>query len=162
MRAIRNAARAIIVHDGKILTIECSDSQGPFYLLPGGGQEHGETLIEALRRECREEISADVDVRELRFVRDCLSTTQELAIFQPDIHQVEFLFLCDLCDGAEAQPGAAPDGPQTGIAWLPLDRLWELRLFPLALRSILSTCFDSDGRETGSGARAHVYIGDTH
>src|SRR4051812_20953461 len=38
---IRTAARALIVRDGKILTVVLRDREGDFYVLPGGGQAHG-------------------------------------------------------------------------------------------------------------------------
>lgn len=48
---IRNSAKAIIIEDGKILFTKNKTENGLFYLLPGGGQEHDETLVEALKRE---------------------------------------------------------------------------------------------------------------
>ena len=62
---IRNAARAIIVNDGKILLNKNQNSLGDmcfgiskgavYYDLPGGGQNQYETLEEAVIRECLEE-----------------------------------------------------------------------------------------------------------
>mgnify|MGYP001246774977 FL=1 len=56
MRHIRTAARALIILDKKVLTIKMCDKTGIFYILPGGGQRHGESLTDALIRECLEEI----------------------------------------------------------------------------------------------------------
>ena len=50
----RNSAKAVILKDNKLLAIEKVDRDGQWYLLPGGGQEFGETLIDALKRECLE------------------------------------------------------------------------------------------------------------
>ncbi|WP_328824259.1 NUDIX hydrolase [Metabacillus schmidteae] len=49
---IRNSSKAIIMNsDGdKILLTKNRDREGFFYLCPGGGQEHGETLHEALKK----------------------------------------------------------------------------------------------------------------
>ncbi|MEM1095652.1 MAG: hypothetical protein AAGJ10_13715, partial [Bacteroidota bacterium] len=46
--------RALVIFKGKLLTIKMQDSSGIFYILPGGGQRHGETLREGLMRECLE------------------------------------------------------------------------------------------------------------
>lgn len=49
---IRNSAKAVILKDSKILLTRNIDNEGVFYLFPGGGQDHGETLTEAVKREC--------------------------------------------------------------------------------------------------------------
>ncbi|MEC1177482.1 NUDIX domain-containing protein [Metasolibacillus meyeri] len=50
---IRNSAKAIIVKDEKLLAIKIQENGGTYYILPGGGQEHGENLHQALQRECK-------------------------------------------------------------------------------------------------------------
>ncbi len=52
---IRVAARALIIRDGAVLLQVCTIGGREVYLLPGGGQEPGETLAEAVVREVREE-----------------------------------------------------------------------------------------------------------
>ena len=39
-----------------LLTKNQDDDEGYFYLFPGGCQEHGETIHNALLRECMEEV----------------------------------------------------------------------------------------------------------
>lgn len=56
MKPIRNSAKAIIMEDEKILLTVNKDDAGLFYLCPGGGQEHSESLRQAVIRECLEEI----------------------------------------------------------------------------------------------------------
>src|SRR5215216_3959860 len=64
MRPVRVSVKAIVTKDGRLLVTRNRDVEGDFFLLPGGGQESGETLTEALRRECLEEVGADVDVHD--------------------------------------------------------------------------------------------------
>ena len=68
---IRNAVRAVIIRDGRILLLrkEYEDGSEQF-ALPGGGQDTGETLTMALGRECQEEIGADVQIGSLLYVAD--------------------------------------------------------------------------------------------
>jgi 8-oxo-dGTP diphosphatase len=44
---IRNSAKAIIIQNGKVLLTINLGKDGYFYMFPGGGQEHGETLHQA-------------------------------------------------------------------------------------------------------------------
>ncbi|MEJ2609768.1 MAG: NUDIX domain-containing protein [Candidatus Thiodiazotropha sp.] len=68
---IRNAVRAVIVRDEALLMQKKSaEVCGVWYSLPGGGQEAHESLMEALVRECEEEIGATVDVGALLCVVD--------------------------------------------------------------------------------------------
>ena len=45
-RPIRNSAKALIIRDGKMAAVRLEDSDGVWYILPGGGQETEELLPE--------------------------------------------------------------------------------------------------------------------
>jgi 8-oxo-dGTP pyrophosphatase MutT (NUDIX family) len=149
---LRNSAKALIIRDGHLLAQCNQDDQGPWYLLPGGGQHHGEDLHEALKRECREEISCDITIGPLRFIREYIGAHHEFRDQDSHRHQIEFMFECQLNDGQEPCLGHEPDCDQVGIEWLPLARLAEYRLYPSGLRTLLR-----DGLEE---ARGPVYLGD--
>ena len=56
------SAHAVIPDaDHRVLALESSNSKIKGWLLPGGGIEPGETVHEALRRECREELAISVE-----------------------------------------------------------------------------------------------------
>ncbi|MFF2089858.1 hypothetical protein [Paenibacillus sp. NPDC058174] len=42
----RTAARAVIIKDDKLLVLRRKGVQGEFFVLPGGGQHHGESIQE--------------------------------------------------------------------------------------------------------------------
>jgi 8-oxo-dGTP diphosphatase len=149
---VRTAAKAIVIRDGHLLAIKCQGQLGPFYILPGGGQEPGEDLVACLRRECREEIGVDVDVGALRYVRDYVGRNHSLASFEGDVHALELMFACTL-HGEPAQGGTTPDQNQVGVEWLPLARIDEYPLMPRALRARL--------REA-DGSPAPIYMGDVN
>jgi len=67
MISLRNSVKAIIIEKNKILFIQqkAPDTGEVFYVLPGGGQNGGETFIDTIKRECLEELGADVSVGEL-------------------------------------------------------------------------------------------------
>ena len=137
MKPIRNSAKAMIVEGDRILCIKMKDDEGFYYILPGGGQEAGEPLLDALKRECGEELSIDVTVHDLRFVREYIGKNHEFAEFDADVHQVEFMFSCTLKQDSEIKNGTNPDKGQVGFEWLSLDRLEDYRLYPKVLRPLI-------------------------
>ena len=153
MKSIRNSAKAIIIRNGSLLAIEAVDDEGPWFMLPGGGQEPGETLIDALKRECLEEIGTLVVSSGLAYIREYIAQHHEFAAADPDTHQIEFMFRCNVPDGYSPVSGHKPDVPQIGVKWLPVGDLMDYRLYPLSLRSIL---VDPDKANVG------VYLGDVN
>jgi len=135
---IRNAARALIIRDKKVLLLRKeSDNLETSYVLPGGGQNVGESLIEALQRECVEEIATKINVEDLLFVADYF---KDKAIDPPvTTHLVEFIFKCNVPDSYIAKSGLSPDKHQVDVVWMELSKLKEIPLFPKALDSLLNT-----------------------
>jgi 8-oxo-dGTP pyrophosphatase MutT (NUDIX family) len=153
VKLIRNSAKAIIVVNGRLLTIQNEDADGFFYILPGGGQLPGETLTSALQRECREEISVDVDVGDLVCIREYIGSNHEFDTADGDVHAIEFMFDCSLREGATVRVGGIPDSLQVGFLWIPLDQLEAYPFYPKALGHILA--------EPGRGSHL-VYLGDVN
>lgn len=150
--AIRNSAKAIIMEENKLLTIKKEDKDGYYYLLPGGGQEHGETLHEAVKRECVEEVNADVDVGSLLFIREYIGNNHEHADFDADVHQIEYMFLCSVTGSRDLGNGIVPDEGQISVEWLPLEALMQYRLYPQTMREKLI--------DYTKGVEFPVYLGD--
>ena len=134
MRHIRTAARALIIHEQKLLAIKMRDRSGIFYLLPGGGQNHGETLKEGLQRECLEEIGTEVEIGELLYVREYIGKNHQFRNAHRAFHQVENVFRCTLPRPEEIGPGSELDKKQVGIEWLPLKELPNIRLLPEVIK----------------------------
>lgn len=151
MPAVRLSIKAIIIRDHYLLVLKNLDEQGEWYMLPGGGQEHGETIPDTLRRECREEIGADVSIGSLCFVRDYISSHHEFADDSDNLHQVELMFACELL--AEPGLGSNPDSMQTGIAWLNIHDLAHFRIYPRVLQQLLRDDFP---------APKPIYLGDVN
>ncbi len=134
---IRTAARAIILRDGKILTVVLRDREGDFHVLPGGGQTHGETLAETVYRECLEEVGAQVEVGELLYLREYVGANHGFAKRHAHFHQVEAVFRCTLKGEPGADQGTARDNRQVGLAWVPLAELTRFRFFPTVLKDLV-------------------------
>lgn len=146
---VRISAKAIIIRNGALLLMRARDRQGAYYLLPGGGQRRGETLHEALVRECLEETGVLVRPLQPRHIRDYVAANHEFARWDRDFHQVEVMFDCEFV--RKAGKAHAPDKRQTGSAWVPLARLGGVRLYPSVLKILLAPA----GRPRGP-----VYLGD--
>lgn len=131
----RNSSKAIIMRDGRILLTVNSDDQGDFYLLPGGGQKHGETLHQTLKREVLEETGWIVEAGELILVRDYIGANHEFAQWESDAHQTEFMF--EACPVRRLSDPLLQDAWQTGMEWMLIDRLDEIKLYPSVLKKIL-------------------------
>lgn len=105
-----------------------------FLLLPGGGQDHGESMHAAVVRECREEVGADVVVGELAFVRDYIGAHHEFAEQDRHYHAIEIAFWASLVPGSEPDLSLRSDTFQTGARWLPLADLDDAPLWPQELK----------------------------
>ena len=118
-RAIRNAAKALIIKDDKMLAVKISDGKEEWYIMPGGGQNLEELLPEAVCREVAEEIGIQVDAKNLVFVIE-------------GFHRVDLVFLCEYKGGIE-NPILHSDTNQVGYEWLDIRTLNTAPLYPSKL-----------------------------
>jgi ADP-ribose pyrophosphatase YjhB (NUDIX family) len=149
---IRNAARALIVRQNKILLLRKEGGdRGERFTLPGGAQDPGETLKEALNRECMEEIGTTVDIGDLIHVADFFKLRET----QPPTrrHVVEFLFQCTIHDNYSPRNGDRPDKHQVEVVWAELASVAQLPLSP----QYLSTCIPYN-----SNSDRNFYLGTFH
>lgn len=130
---IRNSAKALILQHGRILVTENHDSKGPWYCLPGGGQILGETLTQAVSRECLEEIGTAIEVGDLMFIREYIADHHEPHEGTAGLHQIDFVFQCRVPETYVASNGHAPDSTQQAVRWMTIGELRSVRFFPQAL-----------------------------
>ena len=143
--SIRNAVRALIVRDESVLLLRKEGGgQGERFALPGGAQDPGETLVEALARECQEEIGTQVEIGDLLTVADYFKQRDT----QPPStrHLLEFLFSCHVPDDYVPQNGHHPDKHQIEVVWVRLSDLDQLMLFPRSLSKSLPGVITGDNK----------------
>ena len=150
---VRTAARAVILRGAEILTVRIRTEEGEFLVLPGGGQNHGETLRDTVQREVLEELGLRVIARGLLYLREYVGKNHAMHRIHGHFHQVEAVFHCECVDFAPIGEGQERDRRQVGFEWLPLARLEEFPLSPKGLGPIIAKAI-KDGSAT--------YLGDIH
>lgn len=108
-----------------------------FWNLPGGRVEFNESTDQTIKREMKEELDIEVQVRKLLFVNENFFTYED-----KHYHEIGFYYVIDFPDGHEI---IKKDGEFTGIEdngklifrWFTLDELEGLNVFPEILRTEL-------------------------
>jgi len=151
---IRNAAKAIIVDNGKMLVNKNQNTLGDmcyglpngavYYDLPGGGQNQYETLEEAVKRECLEESGYTIIVDRLAAIYEEISMNEKFrAEYEEYAHKVHFVFLCHLAD-EPMRPLAEKDLDMLESVWVNIDDVGKLPLYPLIINARLMSIVESD------------------
>lgn len=132
----RVRASALIVENDDILLIQYyTDSTGVHYNLPGGGVDPGESVLEAVVREASEEAGVTVEVGPLALVYEYEPLRNNVKFGLK--HHVHFIFACTRHPSTEPGMPTIPDAYQTGVRWVPLDRLHSVELWPKITSHIL-------------------------
>lgn len=147
---IRNAAKAVILHGGRVLLQRAHWNDQDCYFLPGGGQNPGEALDATVRREVSEETGLRINPATLRllWLREYIGANHD---GDPADHRVEAIFLCDIEGDPDLLGGHAEDEAQTGLEWVDLEKIPSLNLLPEGLRSRIAALTEPT---------AATYIGD--
>ena len=141
-RVVRNAAKALIIKDGKMLAIKISDTKEFWYIMPGGGQNSEELLTESVCREVAEEMGIQVAVKDLVFVVEGLHGEK--------FHRVDLVFRCEY-EGRIDNAVLQGDTNQVGFEWLDIATLNTTPLYPSKLRRQIMNLYE--------GKPYQVYLG---
>ncbi len=150
--SIRLSIKGIIIKDKQILLTYNRYKGEEFYLLPGGGQKHGEPIDEALKRECLEEIGYNVTLDELIFIRDYIGKNHQFSVEDAEIHQVELMFTCILGSG-NLKSAKMHDDYQIDARWVPLNSLKDINIHPKVLKEVI---------HSNGSFEQQTYLGDTN
>lgn len=132
-RYIRNAAKALIIKDGRMLAIKINDGKEEWFVMPGGGQETEELLPDAVCREVAEEMGIRVTAKELAFVVE--------GMHGESFHRVDLVFLCDYLGEIE-NAQLQSDMNQVGYEWLEISTLNHSQLYPSKLRRQIMNLYE--------------------
>jgi len=126
---MQKRVRAVIIKDGKILTIKRFKNNETYYVFPGGGVEKDEDVKSALIRECLEEVNVTVEVGDLLYTE----------LYNQD--EIEF-YLCSIVSG-EVGVGSGEeyqnmtDNNKYEPAWLLLNDINERDIRPREIIDII-------------------------
>lgn len=123
----------MIIHEGKILAMH--DQRSPYYYLPGGRVQLGETVEEAVLREIREELEIDAKiVRPLWFNQGFF--TEDISGEQ--FHEICIYFLMDISHTDLLSKGEQfvlnENNQRHTFEWLAFDRLKDEYFYPIFLK----------------------------
>ena len=141
-RLVRNAAKALIIKNDKMLVIKINDGKEEWYIMPGGGQDAEELLPDAVCREVAEEMGLRVEVKDLVFVIE--------GLHGENFHRVDLVFLCE-CIGEIENAVLQADTNQVGYAWLDIKILDTTPLCPSKLRRQIINLYE--------GKPYQIYLG---
>ena len=142
---IRSAAKAIIIHEGKILLNKCRDEQnGEYYSLPGGGQNQYESLEEAVIRECMEETGYHVTpVRFAALYEEICDGEAARSNYPEYCHRIYHVFLCELTSDQREIP-AEQDLSQLSSQWVEVSSLAEKKLLPKTIAAHIHALIEEE------------------
>ncbi|MBV1855502.1 NUDIX hydrolase [Catellatospora tritici] len=139
MSLIRPIALAVPRRGDDLLVFEYHDptKDQVFYRPLGGGIEFGETAEDAVCRELREELDAELlDVRRVGVLESIFHG------FGRDGHEIAFVFDCRFADPSWYERdvlGGVLDDPGATVMWRPLSGFGPARpLYPVGLADLLA------------------------
>ena len=129
----------IAVHGGKVLLQKPANENA--FAFPGGHVSFGETNEETLLREFKEEIDADVAVKDLKWVAEVFFHWGE-----SPCHQICLYYTVDITDEKTPKDGVfmakehlEGRGFDLEFHWIPIEELSEMEVYPTNAKELLKS-----------------------
>ncbi|HET7271930.1 MAG TPA: NUDIX hydrolase [Rubrobacter sp.] len=144
---------AVVEREGTLLLVRHQKpDRDPYWVLPGGRLEPGETIPECASREVAEETGLTASFSDVLYVSEFLREGR---------HTIDIVARMALEGDEEASLGSDPEvapGTEptlTEVRWVSVDKLQEIPLLPDSMKGRLL-------RDAGSGwTPAEIYLGST-
>ena len=119
-------ASALIIRDGHLLTAHYGDQKCCYTV--GGGVQLGESSLEAVKREMREELGCELSIVRLLYVQERFYSFQGLKH-----HETVFFYLVDGSE-CKAVDGVHTDQALETLHWISMNELKHTDIVPHFLR----------------------------
>jgi ADP-ribose pyrophosphatase YjhB (NUDIX family) len=130
-RAVRIRVGVLICRDAEVLLVRHEKGGHSYWLVPGGGVDAGETMVEAAARELLEETGLEVAVGRLLLVCEAIDPKPG------GRHIVNAVFSGTVRSGTLV---VGVDKALRDARWQPLDALADLEMFPPIGAELLAVC----------------------
>lgn len=125
---------AVIISNNKILAMH--DEHSPYYYLPGGRVQMGETAEQAVIREIKEELNITPDIVRPLWLNQAFFTED---VDQLNYHEICIYFLMDISNTDLLKKGECftlTEGRHIhNFEWIPFERLKDEYFYPLFLKT---------------------------
>lgn len=132
-RPIRIAARAIILHNDRLLLVNAYKSRGDLWCAPGGGAHPHHSLPDNLAREIHEETGLSVHVGAPCLLNEFHDPPRPGG---GDFHQVEVFFRCTITAGQIDPAWEDPEQVVSLRRWVTRAELATLTVRPKSLAAV--------------------------
>lgn len=131
---MQKRVRGILVDNGIVTLLKRTKKRETYYVFPGGGVEEGESVKQALKRELKEELGIDVNIKKL--------LTKQYSD-QPLKNQIVYFYTCEITGGKmgsgkgpEYQLGNTYEGSRE-IVQFPISKIKNLNLLPKEVKELI-------------------------
>jgi len=125
----------IIIHDNKLLIMK--DERSPYYYIPGGRVLMNELSEDAIVREIKEELNANVKVNRMLWIHENFFHEE---YFKENFHEICFYYLLDMMDNKLIEKGEEfvliESGKHTlTFLWKDICEIERLNIYPLLVKN---------------------------
>jgi ADP-ribose pyrophosphatase YjhB (NUDIX family) len=147
-RTVRIRSAVLVWRDGEVLLVRHEKGGRSYWLVPGGGVDPGETMVDAGVRELREETGYDVEVGRLVLLCEAIDP-------EPGGRHIVNAVYSGTVRGGAISVGV--DKALRDAKWLPVDELTTLEMYPpvgAELRAVIEENGEAAVRVLGNTWRA--------
>jgi 8-oxo-dGTP diphosphatase len=137
-RNIRIRVGVLIRRDGEVLLVRHEKGPHSYWLVPGGGVDSGETMVEAAARELLEETGLRVEIGRMVLICEAIDPKPG------GRHIVNAVFIGTVGGGTLT---VGVDKSLRDARWHPVEALADLEMYPPIGAELLAIC-----NESGAGA----------